>query len=575
MTASVVMLDAGRRSDGGGNAGDQDVALEGIRALGYQHERYYYLSPITQQIVELAAGDHSEPNLCRLRELEWWAEHYPPSTRQRTTFDIGRARQALMDACHRIGIFEPDLVRGRGVWWDDDRGVVFHAGQWVHAGAAAWRPSDAPMRHIYEAAGSWSDLAGEPLDDDGGRVLLEVLERLRWAEPTYARLMAGWLVVAPVSGALRWRPHIALTGPRDTGKSFIANAIMRSVLGPICLHVEGETTAAGLRQTLGRDARPIVWDEAEPQGQRGAARLQEAIGFARSLSTSDSGAVVKGGANHRARSFAGVGVMCLISIFGQLQRDSDASRFTILELLSRRGHFTAESDAETRRMVEQLDPEFSRRLLARTMAHLGALRESHEVFAQALVERWGTRRLGDQLGALLAGAHLLANTEPITIENARAQVAELPEVLAETPVGLSDEERCLQQLSAHWARCDTHGGKRQITRTLGDLIGAALRNVSDEELAPAEARAVLARHGVKVRHRAGEVAVAVNHPVLANLYRDTDFAGGWARMLERMPGARRSTNAVRFGAGVQGRATVLPGEVFAECSDPDAENVTK
>lgn len=585
---NVVSLAMGRGSRGGGaNAGNGDLKLEGIRALGYDHGVYWYLSPETEQIEALAAGEHSEANLCRLRPLSWWEEAYPPPTKVRTKFDLSAARQALMAACHAQGVFNPELVRGRGVWWDAAKGVgVLHEGQWVRSVGAegkakAWRPSDAPGPHIYESAGAWGELAGDPLDDDDGARLLELVGRLGWAEPIYARLLCGWAVVAPVCGALRWRPHLAITGPREAGKSFVVTEILVPLLGQLGMHVLGETTAAGIRQDLARDARPIVWDEAEPQGRKGSARLEEAMALARHLSSSGGGRVIKGGANHKAQSFAGVACMCLVSIFVQLLRDADASRVTVLEMRNR--VVDQAQDRITRQMVEGLDADFAKGLLARTLAHLGVLRASHDLFAAAVAQRHGSQRLGDQLGALLAGAHLLVSTDPPTAEEAAEAAAELPLACIETPASVSDEQRCLQRLATWQCRVDTAGGKRQVTRSVGELVRLAIMKGGDDEIGPPEAGAVLGRLGVRVKRirdpdnpgteaqpihdpQRSEVAVAAHHDRLADIWRDTDFASGWGRMLERLPGARRSSAPVRFGPGAQSRATVVPGALFLDPS---------
>lgn len=568
----IIRLDAGRGgARGGQEGGSLDVGLEGIRILGYDHGRYYYLSPLTQQVVELAADQHSEPNLCQLRELAWWADRYPAAGRIRGKFDISQARDQLMAACHRVGPHDPELIRGRGVWWDDGLGrPIVHEGQWVRDGAKSWRPSDAPFAHIYEASGAWATLTAPPLDDDEAGLLLRLLERFAWVDPAHARLLAGWCVVAPVCGALWWRPHIALTGPTGSGKSFVANEVVAAALGPLGLLVEGETTSAGIRQTLGRDARPIVWDEAEPQGAKGMARVQDALAFARSLSTAAGGKVIKGGANHKAAAFGGVGCMCLVSIYAQAMRQSDESRFTPLELRARGGEEQREHDRHIARMLDRLDAAHVRGLLGRTVAHLPALRASHSAFADAIEARWGSRRLGDQIGAMLAGAHLLVTTEPIAPEDAAAQVAELPDGLGRSPAGVSDEQRCLQRLTTWWTRVDTAGGKRQVTRSVGELVSLAAKLTSDaDEIDPGRARDVLLRHGIRIvwddpknPSRAQEIAVAAHHDRLADVYRDTDFAGGWARLLERL-GGRRS-EPMRFGPGSQARATLLPIGLFLD-----------
>jgi hypothetical protein len=204
------------------------------------------------------------------------------------------------------------------------------------------------------------------------------------------------------------------------------------------------------------------------------------------------------------------------------------------------------------------------------VANLPALRASHSAFADAIEARWGSRRLGDQIGAMLAGAHLLVTTEPIAPEDAAAQVAELPDGLGRSPAGVSDEQRCLQRLTTWWTRVDTAGGKRQVTRSVGELVSLAAKLTSDaDEIDPGRARDVLLRHGIRIvwddpknPSRAQEIAVAAHHDRLADVYRDTDFAGGWARLLERL-GGRRS-EPMRFGPGSQARATLLPIGLFLD-----------
>lgn len=98
------------------------------------------------------------------------------------------------------------------------------------------------------------------------------------------------------------------------------------------------------------------------------------------------------------------------------------------------------------------------------------------------------------------------------------------------------------------------------------------RHRLDDDLSDkSEVNRALKRYGVNVRvpkEGEGEVAIANHHDNLARIFKDTDFAGGWSRLFERIEGARRSTNPVRFGPGVQVRATALPGRIFLAAEPP-------
>ena len=102
--------------------------------------------------------------------------------------------------------------------------------------------------------------------------------------------------MSPFCGALKWRPHIWLTGSAGTGKSWVFKNVVRRLLGETALAVQGETSEAGLRQTLGHDALPVVFDEADIDDRRSADRIQNILTLMRSASTDDGGLLLKGSA---------------------------------------------------------------------------------------------------------------------------------------------------------------------------------------------------------------------------------------------------------------------------------------
>lgn len=561
--AEIIRLDAGRAAGNGGtSADDLNVSLGFLKILGHNRLKYFIQSQVTGQILVLSPREITIHTLPAIADLAWWKSNYPID---RPPFvDVDSARSALMEACHRVGIFQPDQVRGRGIWWDEAGHAAVHDGAWVTIAGRTYPPWRVPGPSVYEYEARWPDLLGEPLDDGEGRQLLSILERFPWRVPgassaergLIARLVAGWCVIAPVCGALRWRPNLNVAAPAEAGKSFLARNLFVPLLGPTVLHVEGDSSEAGLRQALGRDARVIVWDEAEGQGNTGQARLHQAMAFARRLSSGGrAGGVVKGTTSHQAKRFDGVACMVVLGIFGlPAERDSDEQRWVRLEL-----------ERGPKAGMPSLPVEFGARLRGRTVAHLQLLRDTHEVFARAGEQLWGSRREGDQLGALLAGAHLLCSSEPISPADAIAQLQELPASLR-GGAQQSDEERCLARLASWILRLDTHSGRRQVSRAIGELV-AHLAAGGEDEVAADEARKVLRRHGIAVTRDGQHVAIAKRHDRLTDVFAGSDFAGGYARMLERLSGAETTVNKVRFGPGCQVLAVRLPIGLFNPYSD--------
>src|SRR4051812_38773117 len=119
--AEVVRLPsaAGGGKGPGRHMGDSTPGLTGIKALGYDDRLYTYLSAETQQLVHLTPEQHVGANLLVLLLLEGGRDAFPAGKRSRAEFDLSAARAACMKACHAAGIFDPERVRGRGVWWGD------------------------------------------------------------------------------------------------------------------------------------------------------------------------------------------------------------------------------------------------------------------------------------------------------------------------------------------------------------------------------------------------------------------------------------------------------------------------
>lgn len=199
----------------------------------------------------------------------------------------------LVRTSEAIGFFDPEKVRGRGAWVDDER-IVLHAGSALHVNGKRRQLSAFKSKYIYEAGQDLDIQQQKPLVAAESIKLLEITKLLNWERPVNAYLLAGWCVIAPYCGALNWRPHIWITGPAGTGKSWTFQKIVRPTLGASAVAVQSETTEAGLRQMLGNDALPVVFDEAEGEDPRSQARIQTVLNLMRAASSDDGGVIAKG-----------------------------------------------------------------------------------------------------------------------------------------------------------------------------------------------------------------------------------------------------------------------------------------
>ncbi len=198
------------------------------RALGYDGPLYYVLSGAKQQMAGYTAAQLMSAAGCMdiVGDVGYWADYYPRRGAPRV--DWQSAGSAVMAQCVAAGLFDPNRVRGRGVWLDRDR-VVVHLGDTVRG-----EPDDSDW--IYQRRPAWV----RPVDGPVSAVL-EACRALPWVNPMHAELLAGWIALAPICGALR-PTHMRVEGDG-------AIDVARACLG--ALAVSGEP---------GQDARPIITD---------------------------------------------------------------------------------------------------------------------------------------------------------------------------------------------------------------------------------------------------------------------------------------------------------------------------
>ncbi len=526
-----------------------------FRALGYSGSHYYYLPRATEQVAEIRRAAHtSASELLALAPLEWWEVTFPKPKGDGA--DWQQAGSTLMRACERRGVYSPEQERGRGAWYDDGRAVL-HLGDRILVDGQPHAISDHRSRHIYTRQTPMeSDIGTVPAGDEEAQRVASLIGRLNWSSPTYALMCAGWVALAPICGALSWRPHIWLTAQRGAGKSWTLEHIIYPLVGTSALHVQGGTTEAGIRQRLRQDARPVIFDEAEGEGQKGQQRIQSVIELARQAS-SDSGAeIVKGTSGGEGMAFRARSMFMLGSVNVGLVQAADESRFTVLSLGApqRSKAETARFDAFSREVDGFLTRETCASLRARMYRLIPTVRENARTFARAVAEELGSQRIGDQVGTLLAGAYALQTADVVTLEHARGWARSLDFSEAREAEQVSDEHNCIDRIMQSQIRFDGPDG-RSMLRTVSEVVMRAAGESQMAGLTGAEANEVLARFGLRVD--GSYLLVANRHPEIAKMLEKTAWGAGWKTVLRRLEGAEVGSGGQRF-AGIYLRFVRIP-----------------
>ncbi|HVI89257.1 MAG TPA: CHC2 zinc finger domain-containing protein [Dongiaceae bacterium] len=542
---------------------DGQAAEPPFRILGHNRGSYFYLPQATQQIVALTAAAHTRPHLLTLAPLAYWARHHPG----RNGFDLEAASDGLIGAAHRAGLFAPDRLRGRGAWRDGDR-VVMHTGRHLYVDGKACRPAALAGAYIYEAA---ADLGAAVLPAAGeasarqvrlppaatateAARLVEICRRLSWENPLSADLLAGWCVIAPLCGALDWRPHLWITGSAQAGKSTVIRDIIRRVIGIFALYVDGKTTEAGIRQLLGADARPIILDEFESEDAAAATRVQQILDMARV--SSSGGTVVKGSTAGRPMTYTIRACFCFSSINTAVAHYADETR--ISKLVLRRNN-ASDADQHHRALMGDIatsfTPDYALRLLRRSLDHLPVLLGNIATFTQAAAHLLRSRRAADQIGTMLAGLFLCHSTAAVSLEEAEAWITARDWHDHAALDAVSDERRLLERIATRRLRVPVAGGHREVT------IGQAIMTVHDQPETYGDWAAELGAHGIRVD--GSEMLIANTASPLTRLLEGSPWAGDWLRPLRMLPGASAAPYTY-FSPGLKSRATRLPVKLLAK-----------
>ena len=547
-----------------------------FRCLGMHRDRYHYLPHSHGQIVALTAASHAhEMELAQLAGNDWWRREFPSSSGN--SIDWRKAGKAIMEECHKRGVFQPESIRGRGFWRDEDGEIIAHFGDrlLLPGGKRAVRPEAYKgQAHIYPRLPRFDGAhRTEVMDIDESKTLVDMFTSRTWDDEASGFLLAGWVALAPFSGALPWRPHLWLTGSSGSGKTTLIQRMIMPLLGGMELYAEGATTEAGIRWKLEACARPVVLDDAEQStAQSARARVRAILELARSASSSGGRLLGGGSASSAATNFRATSMFLLASVAAGFREEADKSRFTVLSLKSPEQLDPVERRKEWEAFQPELDRYFTpmagRSLIARTAQWLrtGRFDELQTVVKSAANIALGNARAADQLGTLATGTWLMLSDD-IPEES---QVVEWFYKLVVKPYGAGDEPKGFTVLQKILQQAEgVRKGSVHHLKTVGELVDlvAAGPTTPTTTVTYRDAVKTLKRRGIKVKGLPDEeqfLVISNQSEWVWKRLAKTTYADTWIQDLRTIPSARRGP-PTRFGKGLpRARTTEIPLRSFSD-----------
>lgn len=524
------------------NTGKPDIKYDDtyFRCLGVQGDVHFFYKKQTSQIIEFKPSNYDSKHLINLAPLSWWQVNYPDKQNANWV-------QATDDLCRlqeRIGIFDNAKIRGRGAWFDNGR-TVLHLGNVLYTNGKIVDIDDFDSDYFYERSPSLAVKVQTVLPCEDSRKFIDLCRMARWDNKAYGNILAGWMFSALVCGAMPFRSHLYMIGAAGTGKSWMLDNIVKRVMGNIALSVSSKSTEAGIRDQLGGDIRPVIFDEAEAENQTDKVRMQSVFDLARNGSSEKADAIVKFGAKYVCRS-----AFLFASINNSMSKTADLSRTAFIKLANapvrKSTELKAEDNAKFRALESfasrLLTDEYIRCLLSRAISLVPTLRASHKVIADLSAREFGSRRLGDQMAMILSGLWGLQSDEVIDEANAR-KLIEQTSIQADKEDDEPQEVLALNHLLFSSVEVTTRTAtKRHLLSLLVSVIaGCEVVDGIDCE----SARLDLATKGIAVGSIGSRqhLFLSLNKSAIpSKLFADSEWESGWADALLRIDGVSKTAN---------------------------------
>jgi putative DNA primase/helicase len=529
--------------------GTPEVESQYLLCLGFNSEKFFYTSSENNYIKTLSPVSHNKNNLLSLIGLNYWQSIYPAKSEDGVDWTL--AIDDLMDKCRKKGSFNLNNVRATGAWLGEKKELILNKGDVLIVNGRKVGFHGLKSKYIYEP----SDMTiAEPsasfLSTEECHYFLETLNMLKWAHPDYYKYLAGWLMIAPICGALEWRPHLWLSGPSGSGKSTIMNEVVHLILDKTGLFFQGQTTEAGIRQSLGKKSLPVVFDEFETNDEKSGQRIAALVELIRQASYESNGYVTKGSSTGESINYA-TRFMAIVSSIGvNLPNEADKNRFTVIELKrsSDSQEQSIEHFQEFKRRLRVINDEWVHSFYSRIFNLWPVFLQNRELLFKEIAKRYSSR-LAQQYSPLLAGFQLLQSEVVLSEAEAKLIVDDTDLEFKSKEVDENDETECLKHLLTKGLHIN--GGINTDT-TVFEMI----KNSRDSVFQKEEWVASLRRNGIVVKDN--YLLVSNNNSQINGLYKGTKWVGMYHRSLVRLKGSDTNGNKPVWMNGASTKVVRIP-----------------
>ncbi len=513
-----------------------------FKILGMSEGKNYFLSG--NRIYSFSPSEIKKSNLLYLAPMSYWEDNYKGS--KGVCWDS--VANHLAQLSKSINNFNFELLRGRGAWEDSGK-YIYHLGDKLYHQNCIYELDEFESDNIYELSRPIKINLNNILSEKEGMKFIDILNSFSWTNNISGLLLAGWLVCAPICGALKWRSNIWITGEHGSGKSWILKNIATKIIKETSLCVQGSTTEAGIRQELKNDSLPIIFDEIENINANAAERIEQILEMARTSSSENDAKILKGGSGGKSTSYKLRTMFLFSSINVSLKQTADISRICVLELQKS----NSKNLEQLNEIINFINEDFCNKFLAKIISSLDIIIKNIDIFRECAGEFFSNQRKGDQIGTLLGAAFSLTFGGYISKEYAISLLKTYNYSGLQEEDSDSDSDKCLKYLLSYTIRI----GLENVP--IGSLINYLFGEKEFQNILENDAVINLKAYGIIVLKNEKRVIIANKHPKLDYIFKGTQFDGGYSNIIKRKSGSKPEGEK-RFASGIKSRAWSIPWE---------------
>lgn len=535
----------------------EDDAAFRFKILGYSGDHIVFYPFGSRKVIRHKASALTKGILMQLMDRDYWGDFYLKKNDGGIAWDS--ACNDIIRRADRMPVFDQSLVRGTGAWTDNGS-IVLNTGRHIYRDGERLELYEADGDFVYERGRFVPYLAEDPLPIEQAMELRDIIGMINWERQVDADLLTGWLTLAPFGGALRWRPHVWITGSKGQGKSWVIEEIAGPVVGQeFGVMGQGTSTPAGVRSALASSSIATIMDEMESDNQKYADYIDQILKMYREAASGSgkTGATLHGTQDGEGRQWRVQSMALFASIGAGIKHGADRDRFTLISIGKRTGRSSQEQFAKLKERALLFTRGWTRAYHARTATLIREVLECVHVMIIQATEILGSRRSGDQIGTLMAGCWMSTHDTAATASEARSWLMERGIVGTTSDTDTRpDEVRLLDEIFTSSVRVSdgVHTAFPTVSTALQYWFVSSLPPQAKMK-APAIAGAspefvkqTLEEIGIKpgLRDELPVVQIAVNHPGIRRILKDTPWAPMYDALVGRLEYASETKGPSRF-----------------------------